>query len=405
MTIIKRTFQSIKRNGIKNTIYLACQKIENEMKKHQWDTSKRVIEQTGNKFQIKKEMDKINIGIVVSGGLGDYIVSANYIYKLIQKYDKRHFDIYILVEGSISSAKTIFDKNDLFSSIISPGQYENRLYLFDIAIHISRYPEVKYVDHGRIMEVYPDFSEYIWLCEKYCMENERFFKYAPHLDGETAVFSIMNGDKRMTQPDIYNHLGLTEQYEYQIHCPPEKETLEKFDLFGKKYIVLHRGGDNAVTDTSVKMWPLNYYVDLVHLIREKYPNLILVQLGSPQDEKIDADIDYNYVGQTTLEDMKVLSKCCSVLIDNEGGIVHLRHALGGGKSIVLFGATSLDFFGYSDNINLYNSNCPICCEWTINKWQDQCLRGYPKPPCMESITPVMVMSELDKLIEGGIMNE
>lgn len=355
------------------------------------------------KFSVVKEIGKLNFGIIVSGGLGDYIVSANYIYKFFQKYDVNYFNVYLLVEGSYNSAKVVFENNDLFKSIMKPGQYEDRLYMFDVVIHVSRYPQVKYLNSERVVEINPDFVNYLMLCEKFRIENERFFKYAPYLDGETAAYSIMNGFKRVTQPDIFGHLGVSERYEYHIFCPPDDETLDKFGLRGKKYVVLHRGGDNAVTDTSVKMWPLDYYVKLVKLIKEKYPDLVLVQLGSPLDKKIDADIDYNFVGQTTLEDMKVLSKCCSVLIDNEGGIVHLRHALGGGKSIVLFGATSPDFFGYSDNINIFNSSCPICCEWTIDRWQDKCLRGFSEPPCMVAISPEMVMDELIRLIEGGAL--
>ena len=109
------------------------------------------------------------------------------------------------------------------------------------------------------------------------------------------------------------------------------------------------------------------------------------------------------VGKTNLEQIKPILQHALVHIDGEGGMVHLRHALGGGRSVVLFGPTSSEFFGYSENKNLVGGGCAVWCEWALNKWQEGCLRGsYETPPCMASITPEMVMEAADSIIREEV---
>ena len=68
----------------------------------------------------------------------------------------------------------------------------------------------------------------------------------------------------------------------------------------------------------------------------------------------------------------------------DGGLVHLATALGT-KCLVLFGANSVDYFGYDKNINVVSDVC-FPCMYTAAEWTD-CLRGDREPPCMLSITP------------------
>ena len=403
--IVKKVLKSMKTNGVKHTLFLCCKGLESEMYNRNWNVPTNNQQVPSQPYKITMSHNKLNIGIIVAGGLGDYLISANYIYRLIQKYGAEKFRVYILVHHGFGSAASVFGNNEFVFHMMKPGEYDNRLNEFDIALQVVRFPEVKTYNAERVMAICPSFVDYILLCEKFRIENERFFKYVPQLDGESGYFSVKQHHKRVNQADIYNHLGLTEKYEFPIYYPSEKEILEKFNLYGKKYVIIHRGIDSSGPDTSVKMWPIEKYVELVKLIKQKYPDLILIQIGIPTDAKINANLDYNFVGCTTLDEVKVLSKCCSILIDNEGGIVHLRHALGGGTSIVLFGATSPAFYGYSENSNVYRSTCPICCEWTVSDWQDQCILGSPKPPCMECISPQTVMDEFVKCIEEGALDD
>jgi ADP-heptose:LPS heptosyltransferase len=110
-------------------------------------------------------------------------------------------------------------------------------------------------------------------------------------------------------------------------------------------------------------------------------------------------IDINLVGKTDMERVKMLLKNSLVHIDGEGGFTHLRRALNGGKSIVFFGATSREFFGYKGNENLKGNGCDHPCEWLTKDWLNHCPRGYIEPPCMTSITPAMAMNAFRGIVK------
>ena len=105
------------------------------------------------------------------------------------------------------------------------------------------------------------------------------------------------------------------------------------------------------------------------------------------------------MGKTSLEQVKVILKNSCLHIDNEGGYTHIRHAISGGKTAVLFGPTSVDFFGYSDNINIKGEGCETFCEWCTANWQEVCVRGFTYPPCMYSITPEAVFRRISSYLK------
>ena len=108
--------------------------------------------------------------------------------------------------------------------------------------------------------------------------------------------------------------------------------------------------------------------------------------------------DVYVVGKTTFNQVKILLKYASLHVDCEGGYVHLRQWLRGGTSIVLFGPTSSDFYGYENNINIHGTGCSQPCEWLTKDWVTKCPRGFDNPPCMYSISPEMVMNKIRKAI-------
>ena len=67
-------------------------------------------------------------------------------------------------------------------------------------------------------------------------------------------------------------------------------------------------------------------------------------------------------------------KGSSLNIGNEGGLIHLAHSVGT-QSVVLFGPTKPDLFGYPDNTNIYPNLCASCW-WTVQNWSSKCKEGY-----------------------------
>ncbi len=177
---------------------------------------------------------------------------------------------------------------------------------------------------------------------------------------------------------------------------PPKNLHKDYGISALQFITVHRGNDLKNKANCVKLWPIGYYGILVKMLKQKYPEYQIVQLGVNKERCPDMEnVDINLVGKTSLEDVVFLLKHSALHIDCEGGFTHLRHALHGGKTVVLFGPTDIAYYGYSENINLRTDVCSGC-EWVREKWLESCIKEMRNPACMYSLTPEYVFSEIVK---------
>ena len=140
-----------------------------------------------------------------------------------------------------------------------------------------------------------------------------------------------------------------------------------------------------------KVWPFEYFEKFVSMFKEKYPNIDVIQLGDNQAPKI-KNIDKYILGEEFGTVAHVLNN--SLLhIDIEGGLVHMASQLGT-KCIVLFGPTPIE---YSNNINIKAGNCHNC--YGVYKDTYKCARDMERPECMYSITPKMVMENVNTYLK------
>ena len=102
------------------------------------------------------------------------------------------------------------------------------------------------------------------------------------------------------------------------------------------------------------------------------------------------NIDYNFCGKTNFQEVVSILNNASLHIDGECGMVHMRHFMGQKRSVVLFGPTNINFYGYPENINITSNSCTPC-EWLHNNWMKKCI--FLKNPncCMTSITPQKII--------------
>ena len=342
------------------------------------------------------------MAFVLNGGLGDYLISANYLHYLREKYfPEKKFDLYC-------------GTGAVYGEMIFPmgGMAENRYSVKDeknvdwaryaLVMKISRYPEIMKADTDVLARFYPEMIDYLLACQKFRIFHKRFFQPGLMADGQSACLSEIWGVSRMQQPDIGHILGISEEYRYPLPMSGEPEkVLGRYGLRQGAYITLHRGADARYAQKSVKLWPVEKYNALLEELREAYPGLPVVQLGTEAERYPGmAASSRDLRGRTTLEETGALLQGSRVHIDNEGGLVHLRHAIGGSPSVVLFGPTSPIFFGYSENRNLRGEGCKHWCEWVTDDWQVHCPREFDAPPCMASISVSMVMEAVKSLEEG-----
>ncbi len=345
--------------------------------------------------------DRLVIGFKLKGGLGDILISANYLFEIRELigYDKIEIDVY--AHENLDLVTALFPENNFVNRLFLDTDIMDNTKRYDLFVVVNRYPDIRCRNMKKIYKFAPALIDFIHACEKFKLENERFFGYGMVCDGVSNCICEILKKKRIQQPDIYDFFKLSERFNYTLDVSTdEKEFFDKNKIVPGKFITIHRGVDVGQVQDSVKLWPYDFYNILIKFIKNEFPNIQIVQLAI-NDENCTAfeGVDVNLVGKASIEDIKLLLKKSTLHIDGEGEFVHLRHALGGGKSVVLFGPSSPEFYGYSENINLRGKGCKFPCEWIINSWQKKCARGYHRVPCMYSLTPEFVFSKIKCLLE------
>ena len=356
---------------------------------------KKEIIQKKPEEELNLSRDICNVAIYFKGGLGDMLINANFVYLLRKKLADANMrvDVYC---PKVAVLAVLKDKDIADNVYLTDNVPHNR---YDLSMDLSRFPILRNVNKRRILFLCPELYEMVQMWEKDNVEKYRFIDDNPTLDGLLNKYYLIQGYKRWEQFDIEHILGMTENFPMPVFIDmPEKKYLKSLKL-PTKFITIHRGVDSLVDASSVKQWPVEYYNDLIKRIRNKYPKIFIVQLGDSKDRCPEFEgVDLNLSGETSLEQLKVLLKHALLHIDGEGGMVHLRHALNGGKSIVLFGPTDPNVYGYSENINLVGKGCVGGCEWLRNNWQSACAMGVVQPFCQYSLKPETVFEHFVQIM-------
>lgn len=358
-----------------------------------------------NLFKFKKTKEKslnepIKLGVYMSGGLGDALISLNYIYYL-KKYLANE-DVLI----------DIYFEKKIFTKFVEMNNFINKYYIgrtyntedYDVFFRLIRYPFLYTFDKKFVKTKSLKLFNLLERYEKFIDEHRKVILQEPRYDSIGKDIALANDQLRLQQPDIDGILGIPKEYGLPIEVNNIEETLKKFDLQGVKFITLNRGVGTKLS-ASPKLWSLENYNSLIKMLKEKYPDYKLIQIGDTNSTfGMMEGLDMNLVGKTSFEELLVLLKTANLHIDCEGGLVHLRKALNAPPSVVLFGPTSLDFFGYSSNINIKAEDaCKIACEWVSTQWETTCIKTKSlENPCMQAITPEMVMEKIEVSFKKGI---
>ncbi len=364
-------------------------------------SAKRLIRDDSVSFANIDPM-KVNVGILFQGGIGDLIINANYLYKLRQKYSSPLISFYAFVNRSYDAASVLFDTGlaDGLFLVSHDDLYDSRkrFQQFDLFLEISRIPKYTYVNKRKLNLLAPELFNYYVEIDRYRFRQPRHYEEWPRFDGQLDMDSSICGVKRIQQPDIGGILGLIEEYEYPLAIGlDENRVLKRFALSNIHFIAVLSGSDPVQAGAhSNKIWPSYYYEILLEKLKAAHPDYLIVQIGA--DGTVSTpfhSVDVNLLNATTLRETMVILKHAALFISNEGGMVHLRHALHGGKSLVFFGPTDEKTFGYSENINMRGPGCELPCEWLYADWQSRCV-NQNRYACMWSLTPNMVFRRLEE---------
>lgn len=340
-------------------------------------------------------MKKLTIAFLTSGGAGTLFIHMNFIYCFWLKMKDEPIDIVVfghksqelnnLVLGSCEFIKTYYDYAE-----------RSKCFRYDVSVELGLYPDV-IQENICVKNISPKLHHLISVWRNFIEadEQKKYCVAHPFYDYFVYQFAQINAKNCLNVLDINDELEVKKTYTWKLDVPEDSFLLEKVGLQPYKYITIQRGATPGIeSKNSPKLWPLEYYEELVRLIHVVYPGMQVVQVGEAENSETLKEVDISLLNKTSWEQLGTVLKNAWLHIDGECGMVHFRRAMLAGPSVVIFGSTPVQFYGYAENINIVSNVCPSWCARLTDKWQEQCAREDKTPVCLYSITPQMVMSRI-----------
>ena len=272
---------------------------------------------------------------------------------------------------------------------------------YDLIIYIRFLVKYRIMNHDRVLQHSPDLLNAISIAESRFEPYTLFFENHPLLDGMMAR-SV--GLKGMNLADLVAYVGNVDidRKTTPLVVPDLAACgcVERWDLADKRYITIYDGFDTSFVpagESVTKCWPIGHWNKLVTILKDKFPDITVVQLGTVTSRKIE-NVDLDLSNKTTLEEATWIIKRSLLHIDGELGMVRLAHALHT-KSVVLFGPTNKTFFSFDSNINLSSSVCGDCW-WSSSDWLSRRPRGLAVPECLDKLAPEQVFQQIEAYLKS-----
>lgn len=361
------------------------------------------------KVSISIDKNRINLFFHLAGGIGDIVIAANYIKEL---YLKIGFptSIYISYDQKTENVKSIFYGYDFIRGFYCLREKNINIDILaskcDARIDIVRFPKVIFWNKKKIMSCSKFLTELLCKYKSFEDNNKKFFCFGSELDTLRVIYSLINGHTRRTQTDLCHILQMNEKTFPFMKIDETAFMIIKEYNITKPFITIQRGVDVTFDGTTnTRLWPEKYYNILIKMIKDEFPNLLVVQVGALSAYSNFENVDVDLRGKTNFEQLKAVLKQSLLHIDGECGMVHIKHALNG-ISAVFFGQTRIDFCGYPENINVCaNDACPAWCEWVTDDWMKKCCQGKSNSPCMEQIYPNLFFSKIKPYIKKALLKK
>ena len=353
-------------------------------------------------FQIKEfpsnlkiiKTDKLYILVHINGGVGDAVISRLMLKEIRRIFPKTKAFIFLCCKNK-ATFEAFFKKEDLADFYVNRGYF---LKSYDIVISGCSYMEYEYIKKGVLENLDSNEIKIIKCGIERQKELSPFIDGDPYTDLLLAKTALKLGLNRYTLP-LYM-LGFDIRNSNLREIPlklnfKEKEILNKFNLSGKKYITIHYdNNEKKIKDfRPTRAWPKAKWQEFVELFKQKYKDILVVQIGGT----INFDfVDLCLNNKTSLTELSVILKKSLLHIDGESALVHIAACVNT-KSLVLFGPTVKEYFAYPQNINIKSDKC-CDCMWVTKTWRSACPLGYKIAPCMKEITPQQILTKIKGIL-------
>jgi ADP-heptose:LPS heptosyltransferase len=360
-----------------------------------WLTQLSILKAEGpifSTFPHGGESGKLCLLVWGSGGIGDMLYLSTVVRELYLQFS--NCNIFVLNENP--HVHDVFSNNPYVSGTIwleAKALYDfiklaHSLDIFDLVA------EVKYC----ITYTRPPLSriplDFVRLSNCRSAEWQKYVRYRwPHLNNFFANAVVAQGINKLDLVGITSLLPIDRNSLVDMFFD-YTDIKAAAALNNSAYVTIHHGADKKMSASGgrqTKNLPTstwNAVVPLIHAAGYK-----VVQLGESHEDKIEG-IDVDLRGRTALRETAQILKMAQAHLDTEGGLVHLARTVQT-RSVVAFGPTPIDFFGYPQNENIAP---PVCgnCWWVKDNWATECPRGLRSPECMTEHSSVVLA---DKAIE------
>ena len=348
---------------------------------------------------------KIRVSFMFYGGMGDFLIGKNWLYYLDKTYDFRdaHIDIFV-DKKDISDAKNVFGDFNKLAGLHGTELRYNACYEdsgYDLSFKFCIFPYVEYFFGDKLAKSNKPLLDYVLRLQKFGFDNYPYgFCHSPYYYKTIRELFEKFNRKYHNFFDVFDDFEVGDTFLYELPITEKaSDYLEKCGIEPRKYITLNTGLNLGYINLgNTRAWAYDAWNELANLLRNNFPEIKVVQIGLKMTENDDIEADVHLNGKTNFEEMKMLLRNALVHVDYDGGLVHVRHILHGGCSVVLFGPSYRGWHSYSENISVQTDVCD-CCEWTDGRWLVDCPKGLSYPKCMESIRPYDVFQKIKEYIK------
>ena len=334
---------------------------------------------------------QITLAVLLSGGVGDTIVIARFIRDLMLVAPGASFDVFL---ARPAMAAQVFQALPGFRQAYHDALFEPLRSEYDVALRANQ-TVIAYEEHlnWQALRDVPGIVGALREMRRARADIEDFIQLHPTRDNFLARKVVFAGHDRRTF--LHAMAGISYGGDH-LAIARDATAPTRFGLAAGQYVTVHNGYDPdfiIAGPRATKCYP--HFGEVVAKLKALYPGIAFVQVGTTTSEPI-AECDLNLIGRTTMTEVAGLLAGALAHIDNEGGLVHMAACLGV-RSVVVFGPTPSDYFGYPGNANVEPAVCGNCW-WITRSWMERCVKGYPAPRCLEDLSPEVVATQAAMLI-------
>ena len=339
------------------------------------------------------DMERLHVGVIRIGGKGDDLMSGATLIALKRRFPNAHITLFARDNTNQLAEhpgvdRLVFGGNILWDMIARDARGR-----FDVFIDLKYVPKLwvfKPDDELRTWhrEWEERFRPLEWYYWNFPSSNNKLIELGlPLIELANNVLNVQG-----SEADVQITVGR--------HDRAIANILKQF--YGGNYAVIHNG---SACGRQTKNWLTESWVVITQSLLNR--SLPVVQIGTLNEEHVPGTLDLR--GLTTVSEMAGVIEGADILLDTEGGPVHIARAVRT-PAVVLFGPTPAALFGYKEYQTHVETTLPCRgCWYRTHDWHLRCPEGMQGtsdgrrcayPLCMETILPENVLAAIRALEIG-----